>query len=177
MIQGSSFDSKKPIISPAVTKLNNSGNNIRTPPRVVAVPPTAGASPIRTPNTPPVARGAPSSPRGSKIVKPAQVTRGAPRGNARGLSSSQRVDAKPPIKDIPAPIRSSSDGKFGQRSSSPSRGRPVIRGRGGRATTGQPRPAPPSTSAALPVGCKFCTECGVARVPGSKFCGECGYRF
>ena len=30
---------------------------------------------------------------------------------------------------------------------------------------------------AAPVGCKFCTECGVPRVPGSKFCGECGFRF
>lgn len=38
-------------------------------------------------------------------------------------------------------------------------------------------PTPVKAPKSQPVGCKFCTECGVERVPNSKFCGECGQRF
>ena len=45
-------------------------------------------------------------------------------------------------------------------------------------TPGAKTPSSPTVPVqSQPVGCKFCTECGVTRVPGSKFCGECGYRF
>lgn len=50
------------------------------------------------------------------------------------------------------------------------RGSPRIRGVRGRGM-------PPTSASKQPVGCKFCVECGVPRVPGSKFCGECGNRF
>lgn len=115
----------------------------------------------------PSVQGAPPGqiPPGPGVPPPNVANRGTPRG--RGSHRNRGNAARRGMNPNPSPTPAQSNPNVGNASPSP-------------AVHQNPGPPPAQNTPpgkALPVGCKFCMECGVPRVPGSKFCGECGNRF
>lgn len=102
-------------------------------------------------------RGVPTVPRGSSSPNLMNVT------NNRASSPTVR----PPSTLPPAPAR---DVK-------PTPTKPTIPPPTKAVIPPKTTPPVAETASDLPVGCKFCTECGTPRIPKFKFCGECGFRF